>query len=254
MRSAIPPRQIDKFAGLRETNLFRDVSEDVVRQAAQCAVVRHIPTGQVLFTAGDRASGIYFVLRGQLRSIRQNPAGREQVLSIEGPGAVLAVAAVMIGGTYHSTTIADSNTDVLCLPSAYVLDLCRKYPELLWNITRVLAGKICHYVELIETLALCNVDQRLAQCLFSICHERATRNGDVYVLEMSMTQAEIASLIGSTREVVCRALSRLQKSGLIHLRGKLLRIPDAQALRKFAGTEQALEQPRFVSELSSQIA
>jgi DNA-binding GntR family transcriptional regulator len=70
-----------------------------------------------------------------------------------------------------------------------------------------------------------------------------------------MTRSEMASRIGSTREVVSRALANLQRRGLIQLEGaKVLRVPDLQALSRFAGAEQELEKPRLLSDLSSEIA
>lgn len=248
-------KNTDKLAALRNTQLFGSVSERVLREVAGCAVVRQVQSGQVLCSEHDEATALYVVVDGELRSIRQNAAGREQVLSTEGPGTVLAAVPVFNGGKFYSTIIADIPSEILCIEKSDVHRLCREHTELLWNLARVLAHRVRRYADLIETLALRNVDQRVAQHLLTVCKKWAVRSGNGCALELRMTRSELASRVGSTREVVSRALGHLQRSGLIQLQGaRQLKVPDMDALSRFAGAEQKLEKPRIVSDLSSEMA
>lgn len=249
------PRTIDKIAALRKTQLFADVSDAVVSEAASLAVTRQLKAGEVLFSEHDKASGLYIVADGELRSVRQNPKGREQVLSTERAGAILAATSVFDGGNYYTTTIADTDAHVLCIDTQDMLNLCHKYTELLWAIAKVFAHKIRHFAQLVETLALHNVDQRLAQHLLTACQERGTREGDVCTVELTMTQAELASRIGSTREVVNRSIGHLVRDGLIQAVGsRTFEILSVKALSKFAGFDRELDDPPLISELSSELA
>jgi CRP-like cAMP-binding protein len=248
-------RTFDKITALRNTELFANISESVLAQAAARAVIRHLQANEVLFSEHAQASGLYIVVDGELRSIRQNAKGREQVLSTERAGAILAATPVFNGGKFYCTTIADTPCHVLCIQTQDIHDLCHQHTELLWALAKLFAHKVRHYAALIETLALRNVDQRVAQHLLTACQERGKREGDACVVELNMTQAEMASRIGSTREVVCRALAHLESDALIQMRGKrTVRIPSMPALRKFAGILHDLDDPRIVSELSSDIA
>ena len=97
------------------------------------------------------------------------------------------------------------------------------------------------YAEVIETLALKNVDQRVAQFLLSLCEQAPLGDGHCRDLKVTLTQPEMAARVGSTREVVCRALAHLQKYGFIEMRGPHhVRIPDTRTLRRFAGIDRAL--------------
>lgn len=70
-----------------------------------------------------------------------------------------------------------------------------------------------------------------------------------------MSRTELASRLGSAREVVSRAFTHLEKSGLIKMQGRrLVTVPDMRALSSFAGSERPLEEARLISELSSDIA
>lgn len=247
--------RIDKVAVLQQTDLFGSLPDDLLQKIAGCAIVRQLGRGQVLFSEHDEASGLYVVARGEIRSIRQSADGREQVLSTEKRGAVLAAVPVFNGGKFYSTTIADSVAEVLCIEKRDVHELCRQHTQLLWNLARVLAHKVRHYAELVEMLALRNVEQRVAQYLLTVAQERGVRVGEGCVLELTLTRPEIASRLGSAREVVSRALTHLQQSGLIQMQGRrLLNILSLPALGMFAGTEHPMEDKRLVSGLSSELA
>lgn len=246
---------VDKVTALRKTGLFGRLGEDLLRKIAGHATTRQLSPGQVLFSEDEEAYGLYIIAEGEIRSIRQNAGAREQVLSTERAGAVLAVVPVFNGGKFFSTMIADSAAQVLCIQKSHVHELCREHTELLWNLARVLAHKVRHYAELIETLALRNVEQRVAEHLLTVARERGVRVGDGCLVELNLTRSEIASRLGSTREVVSRAFTHLQKSGLIQMEGRrLVTVPDMRALSAFAGAGRYGGAPKLVSELSSELA
>lgn len=255
MQQTTSDRTLDKIAALRKSDLFSNLSEPVLRTVAACANVRHVRRGEVLYSEHEEAHALFVVCDGELRSIRQNLDGREQVLSTERSGATLAAVPVFNGGKFFSTIVADTDAELLYIERRSVHDLCEKHTELLWNLARVLAHKVRHFAELIETLALRNVDQRVAQHLLTACQERGVWNGDACIVELTMSRAEIASRLGSVREVVSRAFTHLESAGLIHMQGRrLLTIPDTEALTAFAGSKVTLGPAKLISELSSDMA
>ncbi len=226
---------IDKIGCLRQTRLFADLPEQVLQKAAARSTVRRLTKGEMLYSEHEEAGGLFVVVEGELRSIRQSLDGREQVLSTERPGATLSEVPVFNGGKYFSTVIADAAAVVLCIHHKDVHQICREHPELLWNVARSLSQQVRHCAELIESLALRNVDQRLALFLLTVVRDRAIRSGEGVVFELTLTRPEIASRVGSVREVVSRSLSHLNETRLIELRGKrLVIVPNVQALREFA--------------------
>lgn len=255
MEGSRNPIRTDKVAALRKTDLFGSLTADLLQEVAGHAIVRHLGRGQLLFSEHDEASALYVVARGEIRSIRQSADGREQVLSTEKPGAVLAAVPVFNGGKFYSTTIADCPAEVLSIEKKDVHELCSQHTELLWNLARVLAHKVRHYADLVEMLALRNVEQRVAQYLLIAAQERGVRAGEGCVLELTLTRPEIASRLGSAREVVSRALTHLQQCELIQMQGRrLINVSNLRALGEFAGTEYPLEEKKMVSGLSSELA
>jgi CRP-like cAMP-binding protein len=243
---------LNRVAVLRATDLFGSLSEPILSTLAASFTARRLNRGEILYSERDDASALYVVGKGVLRSVRLSVDGREQVLSTERPGAILAAVAIFGGGKFYSTVIADTPSEVLAIARREALALCQTHPELLWNLARVLANKLRHSAELIETLALRQVDQRVAQYLLTVCEQRGIEDHETCVVELMMNRSGIASRVGSAREVVSRAFTQLEKAGVIKLQGRrLVTIPNMQALRAFAGADAPLKNPKLVLELSS---
>lgn len=250
MAEARALKTTDKTAVLRKTELFGNLEDELLRKIGNLATTRQLTRGQVLFSEHEEGSGLYVVAEGELRSVRQDVEGREQVLSTERPGAVLALAPVFNGGKFYSTMVADVASEVLYIQTRDVHELCQQHAELLWNVACVMSHRVRHYAELIETLALRNVDQRLARYLSIIAGQRGIQVEAGWLVELTLTRAEIASHLGSAREVVSGALAHLQKEGLIEMQGRrLVTIPDMRRLVEFAGIERQIERQLEASKL-----
>lgn len=244
----------DRIAALRRSELFRSLSDSLLQKVAGLAIPSRLNRDQILFSEKDEASGVYVVVRGEFRSIRQSRDGREQVLSTENAGATLAVVAIFNGGTFYSTMIANSRAEALCVGKRDMHELCREHPEILWSAARLLAQKVRQHAELIETLVFRNVEERLAQHLLTIARQRAIRVDDGCTFELTLTRAEMASRLGSVREVVSRALTHLQNMGLVRLDGqRLVTVLNTQALQRFAGTEHELPERKMIPDVSSEL-
>jgi len=227
---------VDKVEALRITELFCSLPEHVLHKVAAMATVRNLGQGEMLYSEHEDAVGLFIVVSGRLRSIREGFDGREQVLSTERAGAALSEASVFGGGQYFSTVLAETPSLVLCIPHREIRQICDEHPELLWKVARVLSRRVRLYAELIESLALLNVDRRLALFLLGLLGDRPLDPTAAVEFELPFTRSEIAARIGSVREVVSRSLSHLHEIKLIGLVGKrLVTIPDIQALREFAG-------------------
>ena len=236
MQMLLPEATVDKTEALRKTELFSSLPEDVLHKVAAFATVRRLGRDEMLYSEHEEAVGLFIVARGALRSIREGFDGREQVLSTERSGATLSETSVFGGGQYFSTVLAETPSVVLCIPHREIREICDEHPELLWKVAKVLSRRVRLYAELIESLALRNVDQRLALFLLGLLGDRAIDTQAKVEFELPLTRSEIAARIGSVREVVSRSLSHLHDIKLINLRGKRsVSIPDIQALREFAG-------------------
>ncbi len=224
----------DRIAALGQTALFSELDDKELRALAERTIERRLSRGEVLFVAGEEAAGLFVIVSGALRAFREGADGREQVIHVERAGATIAELPVFDDGPYPSTVAAEEETTVLFLAKRDVRALCLEHPEISLAALKMLAGRLRKCAELVETLSLREVDQRLARFLLSEARSRGKRSANGIELTLKLTNQQIAARIGSVREVVSRALARLQQSNLILVEGRRVSIQNEESLAVFA--------------------
>jgi CRP/FNR family transcriptional regulator len=224
----------DKIRALRSTTLFGELDENELRELAERAIERKLARDEILFVAGDEARGLFVIVSGSLRAFREGVDGREQVIHVESAGATIAELPVFDDKPYPSTVAAEEDTIVLYLDKNDVRSLCMKHPRIALVALKLLAGRLRKCAELVEALSLREVDQRLARWLLSEARARGYRTPSGIEVSLVLTNQQIAAHIGTVREVVSRALSRLQQNGFIAIDGRHITISDEKALEVYA--------------------
>jgi CRP/FNR family transcriptional regulator len=219
----------DRIALLRGIQYFRALPPVDLRRLADCAVVRDVRRGARVFEEGARAEGLFVVMQGRVRLVRRSRGGREQVLHAEGPGATLGEVPLLDGGGYVATAVAAEPSRLLYLPRDVILDTCRRHPDVALGIIRVLARRVRAFAGLVEELSLKNLTTRLAGFLLE---ESASANAPTFTL--AATQDDIATRLGTVRELVSRSLGRLRSAGVIEIAGRRVTIRDARRLSAIA--------------------
>ncbi|HYJ46732.1 MAG TPA: Crp/Fnr family transcriptional regulator, partial [Pyrinomonadaceae bacterium] len=217
---------IDKIAALKRTPLFNELDEDALGALATRAVERRFRKDELLFVAGEEAHGLYVVVEGSVRAFRESADGREQVIHVERAGTTIAEVPVFDGGTFPSSVAAETDSTLLFIEKRDVKNLCREHPQIALAALKLLAGRLRRCAELVETLSLREVGQRLARLLLAEARARGKRTEKGLEVTLALTNQQIAARVGSVREVVSRALTRLQQEELVTLTGRQLLIPD----------------------------
>lgn len=225
----------EKIEALQSTSLFAGLGEAELQALAERAITHKLNRGDILFIAGDEARGLYVIVEGALRAFRESVDGREQVIHVERAGATIAEVPVFDDGNYPSTVAAEEDSVVLFIDKRDVKRLCVTHPQIALAALKLLAGRLRHSAQLIETLSLHEVDQRLAKFLLAEAKRRGKRQGSGVTVELVLTNQQIAAHIGTVREVVSRALARLQNNELITIDGRNIHLADEETLRAYAG-------------------
>ncbi len=225
----------DKVDALRRTALFGGLEDNELEALAGRAAVKHLRQGEALFLEGEEPSGLYVVVQGAIRAFRESDKGREQVIHVERAGATVAEVPMFDGGTFPSTAAAEEDSVVLFIDKRDVRRLCLEHPQIALAALKILAGRLRRAAALIEALSLREVDQRLARLLLIEARLRGKATDTGITFELALTNQQVAARIGTVREVVSRALSRLQQNELIDIDGRRITIPNEAALKSYAG-------------------
>jgi CRP-like cAMP-binding protein len=227
----------EKINALRKTELFRPVSTDSLKQLAMKAIERKLQQGEVLFTAGDQARGLFVIISGALRAFRQNPEGREQTIHIERAGATLAEVPVFDQGVYPSTVIAEEASLVLFLSKDLVRQFLLENPEAALSALGLMAKRLRHVAALVEQLALHDVAQRLSAMLIEEAVRQAGALKDGVSFSLPLSHQSIAAQLGSVREVITRNLHKLVDEKIIAVRGHRIVVLNTSKLQLKAKLE-----------------
>lgn len=215
-----------------QNELFSALSPADLDQLAMRAVGRDYAEGEHLFYEGDPCQGVHLITTGAVKIVKTTPSGRQLVLATQPAPATVAEVPVFDGGPYPATVTAMEATRAYLIPRADFLNFCKQRPELALRFLEVFGGRLRQLVFLVERITFGNVRQRLAQRLLDLS---AAAGANAFALEE--THEEMASHLGTVREVVTRNLSRFQSEGLIRLGRREVELLDPEGLRAEAETE-----------------
>lgn len=224
----------EKTLALRRTELFGSLAQSEQRVLAHHAIPRRLAKEEVLFVVEEQAQGMFVIVSGAIRAFRMSADGREQVIHVEHAGATLAEVPVFDDGVYPATACAEEESIVLFIDKRDLREFLLGHPQVALAALKLLAGRLRRHADLVEALSLREVGQRLAQLFIDECRDRHNSDGGRIEIVLPLSHQQLAARIGSVREVVTRALSRLQKEGLIVVRGHRFVIPDPDRLTAYA--------------------
>lgn len=191
---------------------------------------RPFHAGEHLFRAGDEFHSVATVRAGCFKSYVIESDGLERVLGFYLPGEVIGLDAIHSG--VHTANVAALDTSTVCsLGFESVTGMARQMPGLQNELFRVMS----HRISELEVLAGDrSADQRIALFLLSLSERFSHRGYSQTEFLLAMSRRDIASFLRLATETVSRVLARFQKSGLLQVDRKQLRICKLDELRRMA--------------------
>jgi CRP-like cAMP-binding protein len=223
---------IDKMTAIGRTPLFSGLTAEELEELASRASKKNLSKGEVLFVEGEQAHGVFVVVRGAIRAFRGG-GGREQVIHVERAGATIAEIAVFDDGPYPATAAADEDSSVLLIGKQDFQQFLLDHPRVALSALKLLARRLRRHAELVESLSLREVGQRLARFLLMEARTNGRRDEHGLQVALALSNQQIAAQVGTVREVISRALKRLEQEGLVEIEGRRLTIPDEASLEAF---------------------
>lgn len=224
-QSTASPKQI-----LKATPLFAILDDtELTSLAARCGI-RSYQSGEVLFSEGEPCQGLFIVVTGRVRIFKTSSNGREHVLTVEGPGASVAELPVFDGGSYPASASAIEKSDALFVSRSDLRALCLEKPEVSLKLLQVVGARLRRLVGIIEELSFTTVRHRLISWLLRQAKAEGQPTGRGVVFSLNGSHQELASQIGTVRELVTRNLARLQAQSFIEMNGREITILDQEGL------------------------
>lgn len=212
--------------------LFR--SMDVVQREDLLNRVKVLKYGDedVIFRMGDTGADLMALLDGSVRISVTSPEDKELVLAILEPGDIFGEIAVLDGQERSADAISAGGCTLAVLTRNDFLSFLCQNPSAWSDLVKVLCDRLRRTDELLTEIALLQVPMRLAKALLRIAKPNANMKGTPK--QTSLSQREIANLIGATRESVNKCLGGWQRAQIIDVNEGIITIQDELSLRRLA--------------------
>ncbi len=218
---------------IREVPLLARLSEADRRQLASSGRVRSYASGDVLFHEGDRGDSLHIVIEGSVRIAVLSSTGVEAAVALLGPGEFVGDLALLDGLPRSASAIASQATKTLVVTRSAFLRWLSDRPEAALAMLETLSLRVRRTDEALVDLAFVSLPQRLAKRLLSLAGDHpevrdVDRQGGA--VRLRITQGELASMLGVSRESVNKQLNILSREGWVTLSRGSVTLTNSDAL------------------------
>lgn len=206
------------------------LSPDDLQDLAASARRRVYARGQVVFYCDDPGDSLHIIVNGEVRIMLPSPEGEEMTLARLGPGDFFGDLCLFDGGPRSATAIAVEATETTVVERDRFIEWLQSHPSGAIAILAAVAGRLRAADELVGALAFLDVHSRLARKLIDLAGPAAEGSQ----VELRLSQDELASMVGVTRESVNKHLRFFKKRGAIDVYRRRIVLHSLDYLRRFA--------------------
>jgi CRP/FNR family cyclic AMP-dependent transcriptional regulator len=231
MGSKVPLVPIDQEV-IRKAPLFTALDDAASASLLANMVSVKISKGTILFAEGDGGDQLYVIAEGKLKLGTSSGDGRENLLSILGPGEMFGELSLFDPGPRTSTATAVTDAKLLSLGQEKLLPWLVENPKVSLQLLASLAQRLRRTNEAVGDLVFSDVPGRVAKALIDLGERFGKKTGEGLFVHHDLTQEELAQLVGASRETVNKALADFAGRNWLKLDGRAVLITDFERLSK----------------------
>jgi len=231
MGSKVPLVPIDQEV-IRKAPLFTALDDAASASLLANMVSVKISKGTILFAEGDGGDQLYVIAEGKLKLGTSSGDGRENLLSILGPGEMFGELSLFDPGPRTSTATAVTDAKLLSLGQEKLLPWLVENPKVSLQLLASLAQRLRRTNEAVGDLVFSDVPGRVAKALIDLGERFGKKTDEGLFVHHDLTQEELAQLVGASRETVNKALADFVGRNWLKLDGRAVLITDFERLSK----------------------
>ncbi len=222
----LTPEEIQQLS--QTIPFFQGISLESLMSSVTHVAIRQHPANQVILLEHDWGGSVYFILKGWVKIRTHNADGKEVTLNIVGKGEVVGEMAAIEEAPRSTDAITLTAAEVCSIPAPDFFALLKSEPMAGVRLAQLIARRLR---QLNRRLRLREAEStaRVADTLLFLAEGQGKASGQGVIIP-NLPHRELSSISGLARETVTRALTKLEKRGLILREGEQLRIPDLFAL------------------------
>jgi len=199
--------------------LFADLVEDQLDQVTRRVQRRTFALGVTLFHQDMPGTMMYMIESGSVRVISIGRTGQELTLNVLGPGDLFGELSILDGQHRSATAITLAPTIAWLLSQADLKEFMVKFPPVNQAMIDVLVDRVRSTARRLEAMTFQDVLGRLAFELLSLAERSGQPHEQGIEITIPLTQVDLATMVGATRESVNKSVAILRSRGLIDVDG-----------------------------------
>lgn len=216
---------------LRLVPFFAKMQPDEADGLAQKLVPRRFNNGQIIFHHGDPGGLLYIISKGKVKITHSTPEGHEALLAILGTGDFFGELALLDDSPRSATAEAIEPTETLTLHRDDFLRYISHNPEFSQHVLQTMAQHIRRLNNQISDIFFLDLPGRLARMLLQLAEQHGRVTAEGILIDLSLTQTDLAEMTGATRVSVNKALGRFRRAKWVKTQGRRFTILDQEALQ-----------------------
>ncbi len=210
---------------LRLHPFFSALSVRDVEELQECTRCRRAPAGRILFQQGDAGDGLYGILAGRVAFTIDSAQGKELILNVLGPGEFFGEIALLDGKGRTATAVVRDAARLLFIARKDFMTFFGERPEAMSHIIELLCSRLRRSTEYIADTAFLDLSKRLAKQLVNL------GDGSPKEAALRVSHAELAAMLGVSRERVSMQLAVWSDRGILDQRRGQLVVRNRRALQ-----------------------
>lgn len=225
---------------LKRTPLFADLDDETLGTVAEGAHERSFAKGSLIFYQGDPGDAFYVITGGAVKVFVTSGHGDEMVLVTLRPPDTLGEVALLDGAQRSASAEALDDVTTLAFARSSFLELIASQPAIADGLLRTAGALLRRLTGQASDLVFLDLEGRVAKFLVTMAEERGEPTDDGVSLDLGLTQRDLASMVGGSRQSVNQILHALQGRGFVRVdHGRTVVITRLDALRRRAGVPAA---------------
>ncbi|UGB30965.1 MULTISPECIES: Crp/Fnr family transcriptional regulator [Bacillales] len=206
---------MDKLMLLSQINLLDELPEEELRKIDEVTLTAPIKKGTIILSPTQQMRSLFFLKKGQVRLYKVSSTGKEFTVDLLSEGNVFGETSSfsLTESEIYAETMVDSF--VCTLSKDRFEDFIRQNPDIAIKLITILTSKLKEMYQITESIAYKDVKYRIVLLLMQLSNRFGIRSGSWQTVEVKITQHDIASMIGSSRETVSLFLGELEKEEVI---------------------------------------
>lgn len=203
---------------LKNTQLFEDLAPEELEQLSRITPYKRYRAGQVIYHMEDVADALYFIREGMVKISMYFPNGKEMILGLLGQYDVFGELLLLPSERRPNQAEAVMDTTLIVMPEADFQRLLTQYPKLALKFIQVMSTKLWQAQSVFAEVGAFDAPGRLANLLLRLAKDFGVPGERGTIIDLSLTQQDLAKMIGATRETVSHCLARLLEYGAVRRR------------------------------------